>query len=80
MNTRARKALPLLQIMSSGVPFGRVDKREVDRQRDRITELEDELEKLRSGDALDEKIQKAVQLALQTNRREQWEELKQTQA
>ncbi len=70
------KALPLLQIMSSGVPFGRVDKKEVDRQRDRITELENELEKLRNGTALDEKIQKAVQLAMQTNRKAQWDELK----
>jgi len=39
-----RKALPMLQIMSSGKPFGQVDEDEVDNLRDRINELEAELE------------------------------------
>jgi len=72
------KALPLLQIMSSGTPFGRVEKHEADRQRDRISELESELEKVRagSGEALDLRIQRAVQLAMQVEQKTRWDELK----
>ena len=46
------KALPLLQIMSSGKPFGRVDEDRVEEQAYKIKELEAEVQRLRNGQNL----------------------------
>jgi integrase len=44
-----KKALPMLQIMSSSRPFGQVDEGIVETQQQRIEDLESELVKLRTG-------------------------------
>jgi integrase len=60
------KALPMLQIMSSGKPFGRVDEDRVEEQAYKIKELEAVVQKLRNGQNLDvESLQ--VQLVTMQN-------------
>lgn len=44
-----RKALPYLQIMSSGVPFGRVEQSEVEKLQDEVSDLKTQLQEVRTA-------------------------------